>query len=113
MASNKEDDGKESAAIHGQEIVSHKPPSSNGDATLTLENEKESRQHLTEDEQRILDRQLDTPTVKVSYFMLYRYATKTDLAIVAVASVCAITAGVVLPLMTVRLLTSAALTNPY
>ncbi len=104
MASHGEKGGKEDTSINVVHGHNHNPSSSNGDVTLIPENEKALQQHLTEDEQRILDRQLDTPNVKASYFMLYRYATKTDLAIVAVAAVCAIAAGVVLPLMTVRYL---------
>ena len=74
-------------------------------STVTTENEKALQNHLTEDEQRTLDRQLDTPEVKGSFVKLYRYATKTDLIVIAVSSVCAIIAGVILPLMTVSPLT--------
>jgi ATP-binding cassette subfamily B (MDR/TAP) protein 1 len=57
--------------------------------------------HLPEHEAEILRRQLATPPVKVTYFRLYRYATRTDKIIIAVSAVAAIIAGAVLPLMTV------------
>jgi ATP-binding cassette subfamily B (MDR/TAP) protein 1 len=57
--------------------------------------------HLPEHEAEILRRQLATPPVKVTYFRLYRYATRTDKIIIAVSAIAAIIAGAVLPLMTV------------
>ncbi|KAF2142944.1 uncharacterized protein K452DRAFT_248585 [Aplosporella prunicola CBS 121167] len=56
---------------------------------------------LPEHEQVILKRQLETPPTKVTYFTLYRYATRKDYIIMIVSSICAIAAGAVLPLMTV------------
>ncbi len=41
--------------------------------------------HLSSDERRILQRQLAMPSVKVSYFMLYRYATRIDILILIVS----------------------------
>lgn len=58
-------------------------------------------EHLPEHEREILKRQLDSPDVKVSYFTLYRYATKVDLTIIAISAICAIASGAMLPLMTV------------
>lgn len=100
MTSGKESASKEETSINIRDGVNHKASSSNGEVTLTPENEKASNQHLTEQEQRILDRQIDTPLVKISYFTLYRYATKVDLIIIAISSICAIAAGSVFPLMT-------------
>ena len=60
--------------------------------------------HLPEHEKEIVKRQLDIPTVKVTYKTLYRYATKNDLIIVAISAVCAIAGGAVMPLMTVCLI---------
>jgi ATP-binding cassette subfamily B (MDR/TAP) protein 1 len=62
-------------------------------------------QELTEAEQEILARQLSLPAVTASYLMLYRYATKIDLLIIAISSLFAIVAGAVFPLMTVSALT--------
>ncbi|KAF2206342.1 hypothetical protein CERZMDRAFT_53286 [Cercospora zeae-maydis SCOH1-5] len=57
--------------------------------------------HLPEHEAAILRRQLEIPPVNVKYAMLYRYATRNDLIIIAISSIAAIAAGAALPLMTV------------
>lgn len=57
--------------------------------------------HLPEHEKGILKRQLDAPAVKVSFFILYRYASRTDILIMIVSAICAIAAGAALPLFTV------------
>jgi ATP-binding cassette subfamily B (MDR/TAP) protein 1 len=59
--------------------------------------------HLPEHEKEILKRQLDAPAVKVSFFILYRYASRTDILIMIVSTICAIAAGAALPLFTVRM----------
>ena len=66
-----------------------------------VKKEDEAYQHLPPHEREIVKRQLDIPTVSVNYRTLYRYATKVDLIIIAVSSVCAIAGGAVMPLMTV------------
>ena len=58
--------------------------------------------HLPEHEQVILKRQLNVPETKVTFFKLWRYASRWDLIIVAISALCAIIGGAVLPLMTVR-----------
>lgn len=57
--------------------------------------------HLPDHEKAIVKRQLDLPPVKVTYVTLYRYATKYDLLILVISSLCAIIGGAVMPLMTV------------
>ena len=57
--------------------------------------------HLPEHEKEIVKRQLDIPPVVVTFKTLYRYATRNDLIIIAVSSLCAIVGGAVMPLMTV------------
>lgn len=101
MEPRSEADTRHDVSKYVQEETNHQSPPSYGESTT--ENEKRLLLHLTEDEQRILDRQLDTPVAKSSYFMLYRYATKVDLLIIAIAAICAIGAGAVFPLMTVRI----------
>lgn len=49
----------------------------------------------------ILRRQVDTPDVKVGMAMLYRYATRVDLILLVIGSICAIASGAILPVMTV------------
>ena len=56
---------------------------------------------LSSYERRILEQQLSIPAVKVSYTMLYRYATKIDFLILIGSVLCAMASGVVMPLMTV------------
>ncbi|KAK8079182.1 hypothetical protein PG994_002989 [Apiospora phragmitis] len=57
--------------------------------------------HLPDREKGVLKRQLDLPAVKVNYLTLYRYATRKDKTILTVASLSAIIAGALTPLMTV------------
>jgi ATP-binding cassette, subfamily B (MDR/TAP), member 1 len=57
--------------------------------------------HLPPDEAEILRRQVFVPTVKVGFLTLYRYASRNDLLIMAVAAVCSIASGAALPLMTI------------
>lgn len=56
--------------------------------------------HLPEDEKQILKKQLDAPDVKVSFIGLFRYASRNDLLILFVSTICAIVAGAALPLFT-------------
>ncbi|KAJ5584031.1 ABC multidrug transporter mdr1 [Penicillium hispanicum] len=57
--------------------------------------------HLTPHEKDILKRQLDAQDVKISFFGLYRYASRMDLLILLVSFVCAVVAGAALPLFTI------------
>ncbi|KAM7199857.1 P-loop containing nucleoside triphosphate hydrolase protein [Rhypophila sp. PSN 637] len=57
--------------------------------------------HLSETEAQIIKSQVLTPDVKVGISTLYRYASRNDLIIMAVGSICAIASGAALPLMTV------------
>ena len=61
----------------------------------------EAYAHLPLHEREIVKRQLDIPSVTVTYRTLYRYATRNDLLIVVISSICAIIGGAVMPLMTV------------
>lgn len=57
--------------------------------------------NLSEQEREIIERQTDAPKLTVSYFALFRYASKNEVLIMAVALVASIAAGAVMPLMTV------------
>ncbi|KAI2749146.1 hypothetical protein DTO012A8_9860 [Penicillium roqueforti] len=57
--------------------------------------------HLPEHEKEILKRQLDAPLVNISYFGLYRYASRIDILIIVISTLCAIAAGAALPLFTI------------
>ena len=67
---------------------------------------EEAYAHLPPHEKEIVKRQLDIPKVKVTFKTLYRYATRVDLIIIVVSSICAIAGGAVMPLMTVSTLAS-------
>lgn len=57
--------------------------------------------HLPDHEAEILKRQVTLPEVKSGVAVLYRYASRNDILIIAVSAFCAIVAGAALPLMTV------------
>ncbi|MCJ1472803.1 GTPase-activating protein [Lambiella insularis] len=61
----------------------------------------EAYAHLPEHEREVIKRQLDLPPIKTTYADLYRYATRNDLLILALSSLCAIVGGAVMPLMTI------------
>jgi hypothetical protein len=85
-------------------MASNLPPSSVvSHEDMKLEAQGQSHD-LSQAEQDILARQLSLPPVKASYFMLYRYATRMDLLIIVVSSICAIAAGAIFPIMTVSTL---------
>ncbi|CAJ2499773.1 Uu.00g026260.m01.CDS01 [Anthostomella pinea] len=69
-------------------------------ADLPAEGE-EAFAHLPPEERGILRTQLDQPSVKVSFFSLYRYADFWDLLITATSALCAIAAGAALPLLSI------------
>ncbi|KAJ5095086.1 hypothetical protein N7532_007377 [Penicillium argentinense] len=57
--------------------------------------------HLPDHEKTILKLQLDAPAAKISFFGLYRYASRMDMLILFVSAICAIAAGAALPLFTI------------
>lgn len=67
---------------------------------------EEAYAHLPPHEKEIVKTQLDIPDVKVTYRTLYRYATRNDIIIIVVSTICAIAGGSVMPLMTVSILSS-------
>lgn len=77
-----------------------KPQETTSKTTLSID-EDAAFAHLPEHEKEILKRQLDAPKVKISFFGLYRYASKLDLFIIAISALCAIVAGAAMPLFTV------------
>ena len=66
-----------------------------------LKEGEEAYAHLPEHEREIVKRQLEIPPVKVTFFTLYRYATRNDIIIIVISAICAIIGGAVMPLMTV------------
>ncbi|KAK2592176.1 hypothetical protein QQS21_010136 [Conoideocrella luteorostrata] len=57
--------------------------------------------HLPLDEAEVLKRQTVTPEIKQGVAVLYRYASRNDLIILAISAVCAVASGAALPLMTI------------
>lgn len=66
-----------------------------------VEEDEEAYAHLPPHEREIIKRQLHTPSDPVSYWTLFRYATRNDLIIISISAVCAIIGGAIMPLMTV------------
>ncbi|KAK2738609.1 GTPase-activating protein [Onygenales sp. PD_40] len=73
-------------------VVTPPPEETDLDASLA---------HLPENERAILKEQLYIPPVKVSYFTLYRYATRNDILVLIASSFGAIAGGAILPLFTI------------
>jgi ATP-binding cassette subfamily B (MDR/TAP) protein 1 len=86
----------------------HQPPITDDSKSMTEHDnsivevlKSDDLQHLSSDEKRILDQQLLVHDVKTSYFMLYRYATKSDILIIVASALCSMASGAIMPLMTV------------
>lgn len=77
--------------------------SKNGSKTALTLDDDAIFAHLPEHEKEILKKQLDAPNVKISFFGLYRYASRMDMLILGVSAICAIAAGAALPLFTVSI----------
>ena len=60
-------------------------------------------QHLSPHEREVVERQLVVPTVKVTFWSLFRYASRNDFLIIFISAIFAIIGGAVQPLMTVSL----------
>ncbi|KAK9238839.1 P-loop containing nucleoside triphosphate hydrolase protein [Lipomyces kononenkoae] len=58
-------------------------------------------EHLPPEEADILRSQVQVTPVKMSFFMLYRYATRFDTTVLAFGYFCSIVAGALLPIMTI------------
>lgn len=90
--------------------ISHGATTSDGHALKKLDskvikvneaNEDELYKNLSPEEREIIKRQLDIPEVDISYVTLFRYASFNDKFLIITAALAAITAGAVLPLMTI------------
>jgi ATP-binding cassette subfamily B (MDR/TAP) protein 1 len=57
---------------------------------------------LSEQEKEIIELQIDAPKLEIGYFALFRYASRIELFIMAIALFASIAAGATMPLMTVR-----------
>ncbi|KAM0254839.1 hypothetical protein ACHAQJ_006380 [Trichoderma viride] len=57
--------------------------------------------HLPPHQAEILKRQVYTPELKAGVKAIYRYSSRSDVAIISVSAICAIASGAAIPLMTV------------
>ncbi|KAL4807840.1 P-loop containing nucleoside triphosphate hydrolase protein [Aspergillus unguis] len=79
-----------------------RPKSSSSNNAPSVDNELDALiAHLPEEEQRVLKQQLGEEKVNITFFGLWRYATRTDLFILLVSAICAIAAGAALSLFTI------------
>ncbi|KAK9467423.1 P-loop containing nucleoside triphosphate hydrolase protein [Lipomyces arxii] len=77
-------------------------PSKEGQASSEAANKIiDIYEHLPPDEAAILRAQVEVAPVKVSFFKLYRYANKFDVAVLAVGYICSVIGGALMPLMTI------------
>ncbi|KAG5760727.1 hypothetical protein H9Q69_013400 [Fusarium xylarioides] len=65
------------------------------------ENIEEHYRHLRPGEAEVLRRQVVSPEVKQGVAVLYRYASRNDIIIILISSICAIAGGAALPFITV------------
>jgi ATP-binding cassette subfamily B (MDR/TAP) protein 1 len=86
-----------------------RPGSSSSNNALSVNEVDALLAHLPEEEKQILKTQLDEQKVNISYFGLWRYATRMDLFILVVSFLCAIAAGAALPLFTVCITSSVSI----
>ena len=94
----------DAARVHAAEFGSHfhRPPSQEERKSLSITKAGDSSlDHLPDNERLILEREMSLPSVKVSYSMLFRYATKVDMLILIIGLICAAASGTVQPLMMV------------
>ncbi|KAF2861862.1 putative multidrug resistance protein 1, 2 [Piedraia hortae CBS 480.64] len=95
---------KAALAASPQPVVQPMARSSTVDAPPPKEEKEEEAdpfQHLPAHEAEVLKRQVDAPTSKLGYKDLYRYATRNDILIMLLSTICAIAGGAAMPLMTV------------
>ncbi|KAI9687488.1 MAG: GTPase-activating protein [Bathelium mastoideum] len=106
-ATNVEIDNEKALAGQAPVPIQQDPPAfpkvqlESKEVDVGSQEENDPLEHLSEHERQIIKQQVDTPNVKVTIGMLYRYATRTDLAIMALSSIAAIGGGAALPLMTI------------
>jgi hypothetical protein len=89
--------------LPGRSLITPKPAIQKEQAkSLAAQVSKgDSLENLSSHERDILERQLSMPRIEASYTMLYRYATKNDIFILVVSTICALASGAITPLMTV------------
>jgi ATP-binding cassette subfamily B (MDR/TAP) protein 1 len=64
------------------------------------EPEKQHSSNLTDEETKVIEKQLQAPDRKIGLFSLLRYANRTEVCIMLVSLLASIVSGAILPLMT-------------
>ena len=101
LVGEKQEEDPHSSGSSSDEIARLKEVDSHVVTVPEVKEGDEAYAHLPPHEKEIVKRQLDIPKVKVTYRTLYRYATRNDLIIIFISTICAIAGGAVMPLMTV------------
>lgn len=101
LVGEKQEEDPHSSGSSSDEIARLKEVDSHVVTVPEVKEGDEAYAHLPPHEKEIVKRQLDIPEVKVTYRTLYRYATRNDLIIIFISTICAIAGGAVMPLMTV------------
>ncbi|KAL5043996.1 hypothetical protein BDW71DRAFT_187008 [Aspergillus fruticulosus] len=78
-----------------------RPKSTSSNNALSVNEVDALIAHLPEDERQVLKTQLEEIKANISFFGLWRYATKIDILIIIISAICAIAAGAALPLFTI------------
>ncbi|KAL3437552.1 P-loop containing nucleoside triphosphate hydrolase protein [Aspergillus tetrazonus] len=78
-----------------------RPKSSSSNNAVSVNEVDALIAHLPEEERQVLKTQLEEIKVNISFFGLWRYATKMDILIMVISTICAIAAGAALPLFTI------------
>lgn len=104
LVEEKHEQGPHSSGSSSDDIAQLKEVDSQFIQVPEVKEGEEAYAHLPPHEKEIVKRQLDIPEVKVTFRTLYRYATRNDLIIIAISSICAVAGGSVMPLMTVSFL---------
>ncbi|KAL2825583.1 P-loop containing nucleoside triphosphate hydrolase protein [Aspergillus cavernicola] len=77
------------------------PKSSSSNNAIPVNDVDALLAHLPEEERQILKTQLEEQKVNISFFGLWRYASRMDALVLVVSALCAIAAGAALPLFTI------------
>lgn len=56
----------------------------------------------SDEEEKIIQRQLQFPDTKVTFFTLFRYSSRTEIVVILISTICALAAGAIIPLPPVR-----------
>ncbi|KAL4865464.1 hypothetical protein BDV12DRAFT_174570 [Aspergillus spectabilis] len=76
-------------------------PKSSSSNALSVNDVDALLAHLPEEERQVVKMQLEEQKANISFFGLWRYATRMDILILVISALCAIAAGAAMPLFTI------------